>query len=282
MSTFPIFQLNRIYFCLFDPTYMVNTHIFWIGRLHCDCWFTMKSFRLHALANISLMTSVWHQIRKSSDLKGWVRMTSLIFMYKIRLEFPITNSNEIAQAVLSSSQITEELSWLYYNASEFNIFNYHLFTFSTHLHAALFSFCFCPGYLNCHGGTDRGSRPDSGYIPFSGYSCLPLLKSCCLSVTIIPVPFPLSLPSSCWHSSCFICHFFILHCNEHPAPALLFLASTLCILSSTKQSLKSPVTSKAAINSWAMPEIVLLMRVKDDLGEWSRSIEVVLKYWMQH
>lgn len=39
------------------------------------------------------------------------------------------------------------------------------------LHAALFPLCLCSGYFYCHGATDHGSCPGSGFIPLSGYSC---------------------------------------------------------------------------------------------------------------
>lgn len=116
--------------------------------------------------------------------------------------------------------------------------------------------CVCPGYLYCHGGTDRSSYPGSSFIPFSGYSCSPQLNSCCLSIIIIPyfslclsLPFPLLpvafLPT--FSSVFYFCFCFVIHdccqlsCSSSSPRSRHTLHPTL---GSAKQSLKPHVINK--------------------------------------
>lgn len=120
--------------------------------------------------------------------------------------------------------------------------------------------------------------------PFSGYSCSPQLNSCRLGITIIPVPLPLPpTPSFSHHSCCLI--FFLpfsscfLLCHKCLSSALMSLSAPSSLPHSCRHTLHrtlQPISqnqtslTNAAINNRAMPEIVLLMGVKDDLSKWSR------------
>lgn len=144
--------------------------------------------------------------------------------------------------------------------------------FNTCLHASPFPLCACSGYRCRLGATDHGSCPGSGFIPFSGYSCSPQPNSCHPSIRIIHAPLSLSLsflqpeiPLLCF--GLFFLFFFYIWLLPCPGSGVSSKPwEENRISPSTKQtSLKTFV-----INNPAVPEIVLLMEVKDDLGKWSK------------